>query len=102
MDCTGGIEVNIAANSDSSFVRPRQPSNTVKQCGFAGAGSSKQNRDAGRNFDGNIEDKRIGSGAAPLLAATAAGSLARMSERLLHLAPQKRQAIFDRLPQTTR
>ena len=68
MDRADGIEENIAAKKDSSLVRPRQPGDAIKQRGFAGTGSSKQNRAPRRNFDGNVENKRRGAGAVPLLA----------------------------------
>src|ERR1700694_565908 len=68
MDCARGIELYIAAGHDSSLVRPRQPRNAIQQRGFAGSGRSKENRNAGRNFDAHIKDKGGGGRAAPLFA----------------------------------
>src|SRR5205814_871541 len=68
MDSRDGIEENIVADSDSTLVRLRQPGDTIQQSRFAGARSPKQNRDAGRNFDGNIEEKGSSASAMPFLA----------------------------------
>src|SRR5712664_102947 len=68
VDSTRGIEQYVAAGRDTSLVRPRQPRDAIQQRGFAGSGSSKQNRDAGRNFDAHIKDKGGGVPAAPLFA----------------------------------
>src|SRR6267143_4493898 len=68
MDSARGIEQYIAAGHDSSLVRPRQPRNAIQERGFAGPGRSKENRNAGRNFDAHIKDKGGGARAAPLFA----------------------------------
>src|SRR5882762_4601706 len=68
IDSARGIEQYIAAGHDSSLVRPRQPRNAIQEGGFAGSGRSKENRNAGRNFDAHIKDKGGGGHAAPLFA----------------------------------
>ena len=65
IDCAGRIEQKIASDCDPSGIRLRQPRKTVEQRGFAGTGRSKQNGDAGRNFDGNIQNEGGRAGIAP-------------------------------------
>src|SRR5712664_613026 len=68
INSTRGIEQYLAAGRASSLVGPRKSRDAIQQRGFAGSGSSKQNRDAGRNFDGDVKEKGGGARAAPLFA----------------------------------
>src|SRR6266481_1246763 len=68
IDSNGGIEEDIAARGNLSFVRQRQTRDAIQQSGFAGSGSSKQDGDSGRNFDGNIKDERGDGTSEPLFA----------------------------------
>src|SRR5260370_38748805 len=68
INSTRGIEQYVAAGRDTSLVRPRKSGDAIEQRGLAGSGSSKQNRDAGRNFHAHIKDKGGGARAAPLFA----------------------------------
>ena len=62
MHLADGIEEKSLANNDATCVWMLEPGQAVKQGGLAGSGSSEEDGDARRNFDGDVEGKRSGAG----------------------------------------
>jgi len=54
-----GIEQNFFAYAHVSGIGPQEPGNAVEQRGFAGAGRTKQNGDAGGKFQRNVKNERL-------------------------------------------
>ena len=68
LGCT--IEQDFFARRDATTVRPQESRDAIQKRGFACAGRAKQNGDAGRHFEGNIENEIGRACATPFFAKT--------------------------------